>query len=101
MGPAPMIRMVEMSVRLGIRSRKVLNWHKKRARFSRVPWAYSVRRSLARWRSLDQIPEPRNPQNGAINGDFRRDLEGGGGEAVACLAEARGHKPAFAYGFGV
>jgi hypothetical protein len=37
MGPAPMIRMVEMSVRLGIESHGQGNGHKKRARLPRVP----------------------------------------------------------------
>jgi hypothetical protein len=37
MGPAPMIRMVEMSVLLGIKSQRLENGHKKRARMSRVP----------------------------------------------------------------
>src|SRR5881397_1222629 len=37
MGPAPMIRMVEMSVLLGIKSRGREFWHKKRARMLRVP----------------------------------------------------------------
>src|ERR1700722_16787159 len=39
MGPAPMIRMVEMSVLLGIKSQRLENGHKKRARLPRVPQA--------------------------------------------------------------
>src|SRR5204862_3860113 len=39
MGPAPMMRMVEMSVLLGIRSHGQGTGHKKRARMPRVPQA--------------------------------------------------------------
>src|ERR1700694_1065727 len=43
MGPAPMIRMVEMSVLLGIKSRGQGIGHKKRARIPRVPLKNSAR----------------------------------------------------------
>src|SRR5580692_12035259 len=71
-GPAPMIRMVEMSVLLGIKSRgwQLENRHKKRARIPRVPRTSSVRQALAREASLDQISQPRNPQKRAINRQF-------------------------------
>src|SRR5580692_4450333 len=71
-GPAPMIRMVEMSVLLGIKSRgwQLENRHKKRARIPRVPQTTCVRQALAREASLDQISQPRNPQKRAVNRHF-------------------------------
>src|SRR5258708_28114945 len=69
MGPAPMIRMVEISVLLGIKSRGQEIGHKKRARLPRVPQA---RRqvTLARGWSLDQIPQPRKGLKAPINRHF-------------------------------
>src|SRR6185369_3512194 len=71
MGPAPMIRMVEISVLLGIRSRGLDFGHKKRARVLRVPRAVAPGYPRRAGWSLDQIPHPRNPQKQAINGDFQ------------------------------
>src|SRR5215831_18852662 len=66
-----MIRMVEMSVRLGISSQRSGIGHKKRARRQRVPRANSVREALARWGSLDQIPWPCNPKKGPSTAIFQ------------------------------
>src|SRR6267154_2501379 len=71
MGPAPMIRMVEISVLLGIKSHGQGTGHKKRARMPRVPRA-SARLVLARRWSLDQIPQPRKDFKGPINRHFGR-----------------------------
>src|ERR1700761_8821748 len=90
MGPAPMIRMVDMSVRLGIRSREgAESAQKKGALFAR-PLGVQREEGLAREGSLDQIPEPRNPQNGAINGDFQRDLEGEGASRARLRSSSYG-----------
>src|ERR1700712_2297781 len=70
MGPAPMIRMVEMSVRLGINSHGQEFGHKKRARVPRVPCAGARDRPCARV-SLDQISQPRKGFRAAINRQFR------------------------------
>jgi hypothetical protein len=61
--------MVEMSVRLGIRSRGQEFGHKKRARVPRVPCA-GARVNLARAWSLDQIPQLRKAFKGPINRQF-------------------------------
>src|SRR5579859_3899020 len=61
-GPAPMIRMVEISVRFGIMS--LVFRHKKRARHSRVPWAGAGARPRASG-SLDQIRSGGNVGCGA------------------------------------
>src|SRR5882757_7354148 len=71
MGPAPMIRMVEMSVLLGIRSRGLGFGHKKRARMLRVPRAVAPGYPQRAGWSLDQIPHPRNPQKCPINRQFQ------------------------------
>src|SRR6185437_15512444 len=70
MGPAPMIRMVEMSVLLGIKSQRLEFGHKKRARMPRVPRAKAPGFPLARRRSLDQISQPRKGFRAAINRQF-------------------------------
>src|SRR4051812_9855567 len=72
MGPAPMIRMVEISVLLGIRSRGLDFGHKKRARLLRVPRAVAPGYPRRAGWSLDQIPHPRNPQKAPINREIRR-----------------------------
>jgi hypothetical protein len=69
MGPAPMIRMVEISVLLGI---DLTDWilGTKKGRAAARP--LSQERgfpSRAGW-SLDQIPHPRNPQKAPINRDL-------------------------------
>src|ERR1700761_1020297 len=58
MGPAPMIRMVEMSVLLGINSRGLKIRHKKRAR-CRASLEPRARVTLARGWSLEQISHRR------------------------------------------
>src|SRR5215468_5680625 len=70
MGPAPMIKMVEMSVRLGIKSHG-MELGTKKGRAGRASPCHSVRETLARGWSLDQFPHPRNPQKRAINGEFQ------------------------------
>src|SRR5450631_2103484 len=70
MGPAPMIRMVEISVLLGIKSRGLEIGHKKRARLPRVPQTPALGINLARGWSLDQIPQPRKVLRGPINRHF-------------------------------
>src|SRR5450631_1020732 len=70
MGPAPMIRMVEISVLLGIKSRGLEIGHKKRARLPRVPQTPALGINLARGWSLDQIPQPRKTLRGPINRHF-------------------------------
>src|SRR5215468_9742044 len=72
MGPAPMIKMVEMSVRLGIKSHG-MELGTKKGRAGRASPCHSVREPLARGWSLDQFPHPRNPQKRAINGEFQGD----------------------------
>src|ERR1700759_4103885 len=76
MGPAPMIRMVEISVRLGIRSREVAESAQKKGALAARPLSSCVREPLARVGVLDQIPRPCNPQKGAINRDLQRFLRG-------------------------
>src|ERR1700716_1989297 len=71
MGPAPMIRMVEMSVRLGIKSHGQEIGHKKRARSPRVPHNRRWVRPCARV-SLDQIPQLRKAFKAPINRHFGR-----------------------------
>src|SRR6202011_100151 len=66
MGPAPMIRMVEMSVLLGIKSHGLGIGHKKRAR-GRASLHPKRQVTLARGWSLDQIPQPRKGLKGPIN----------------------------------
>src|SRR3954470_8964355 len=72
MGPAPMIRMVEMSVRLGIKSQI---WaQKKGARLARP--LSSARVGPCARVSLDQIPQLRKAFKGAINRQFRQEIGG-------------------------
>src|SRR5262245_40088277 len=71
MGPAPMIRMVEMSVRLGIKSHGCGNWAQKKGALAARPLATSVRETLARGCALDQFPHLRNPKKGLINGEIQ------------------------------
>src|SRR6185312_765766 len=69
MGPAPMIRMVEISVLLGISSQTGFQAQKKGAHAARPLSQERGLPSRAGW-SLDQIPHPRNPQKRAINGEI-------------------------------
>src|ERR1700746_4000667 len=66
-----MIRMVEMSVRLGIKSRGGQIGHKKRARLPRVPVGRE-RVIAARGGSLDQFPQPRYPLKCPSTGNFEQ-----------------------------
>src|ERR1700760_1030302 len=93
MGPAPMIRMVEMSVRLGISSQQRLIWAQKKGAHSARPLGQCGREPLARGPSLDQILKPCNPQKGAINRDFPAICLKGQGPAFALRATARQPSP--------
>src|SRR5260221_3898372 len=70
MGPAPMIRMVERSVLLGIKSRGKGNWAQKKGAPAARPSNPALGINLARGWSLDQIPQPRKALRGAINRHF-------------------------------
>src|SRR4051794_24778882 len=73
MGPAPMIRMVEMSVLLGIRSRGLDFGHKKRARMPRVPSAKSA--GIPRARVVFRPDSaPAKPRKTAINRQIGKNL---------------------------
>src|SRR5665811_308154 len=91
MGPAPMIRMVEMSVLLGIKSRgnRELGTKKGRACCASLDPQRQV--TLARGWSLDQIPHPRKGLKGPINRHFGRSesLERAGESAAAARARLR------------
>ena len=66
-----MIRMVEMSVRLGISSRGSRKLGTKKGRADRASLEPKREVSLARGWSLDQIPQSRNPENGPSTGISR------------------------------
>src|ERR1700732_4722389 len=70
MGPAPMIRMVEMSVLLGIESRGTGNWAQKKGAHTARPSTPSARLPLRAGWSLEQIPQPRKGLKGPINRHF-------------------------------
>src|ERR1700693_5891329 len=109
MGPAPMIRMVEMSVLLGIKSHGQGFGHKKRARMLRVPRARARSATLAdhalapgcpRARlSLDQIPQPRKGFRAPINRHFPRLRSSSYGVASPPLVPGCPAEPALVLGW--
>src|SRR5260221_9003091 len=89
MGPAPMIRMVERSVLLGIKSRGKGNWAQKKGAPAARPSNPALGINLARGWSLDQIPQPRKALRGAINRHFPAfALRATARLGLACRAEA-------------
>src|SRR3954468_19274101 len=94
MGPAPMIRMVEMSVRLGGKSRKA-DWAQKKGAPAARPLVQRSGRPSARV-SLDQIPQLRKAFGRRINRHLRpkqpafalRATARQPSSLMACLAEA-------------
>src|ERR1700733_1890371 len=71
MGPAPMIRMVEMSVLLGIKSQRLENGHKKRARMPRVPQAVARVTPRARVVFRPDFAAAKPPKTGHQRGNSR------------------------------
>src|SRR2546421_11414451 len=69
MGPAPMIRIVEISFLFGIKSHGRGNGAKKKGAHAARP-SSQERVFLARGWSLDQISQPRKAFRPAINRDF-------------------------------
>src|SRR5436853_5631729 len=69
MGPAPMIRIVEISVLFGIKSHGRGNWAQKKGAHTARP-SSQERVFLARGWSLDQIPQPRKGHKHLINRHF-------------------------------
>src|SRR5450759_794749 len=72
MGPAPMIRMVEMSVLLGIKSRGNRESGTKKGRACRASLEKTALGYPRARLSLDQIPHPRKVLKGPINRHFGR-----------------------------
>src|SRR3954447_4097388 len=71
MGPAPMIRMVEISVLFGIKSHGEGNWAQKKGAPTARP-SSQERVFLARGWSLDQISQPRKGLRTPFNRQFGR-----------------------------
>src|SRR5207248_4214510 len=79
MGPAPMIRIVEISVLFGIKSHGRGNWAQKKGAQAARP-SSQERVFLARGWSLDQISQSRKGLTGAIN----RQFDGSSCRTTAC-----------------
>src|SRR5436309_10513010 len=104
MGPAPMIRIVEISVLFGIKSHGRGNWAQKKGAHAARP-SSQERVFLARGWSLDQISQPRKALTDAINRQFaaraagRRRWHSGlhlsltGGSRAQRMPRDKGHPP--------